>query len=329
MRNAWRNAGAYVALAVAVLVFAAKTPQFRQPSNLLNVLDQSVEIAVVAVGTTAVILTAGIDLSVGSVAALSAFLGAWVMTLHPHALGGFAGSAGGGILTALLVGAAVGAINGVAVTKAHLPPFIATLGTMSAVRGLSFVVSGGAPIASGIPPGYLVTARNLISIPSAGGTPVDLTYAVLVMAGIYAAGYLILARTRTGRAIYAIGGNETSARLSGLPVDRIVLGVYVAAGVLAAVGGLVETATVGAAVPEAGQDLELNAIAAAVIGGASLSGGRGSLAGTFAGALLMRLIQNGLNLNLVDSNWQRVVIGCIIMVAVAFDEFQKRRSVRV
>ncbi|HZO89035.1 MAG TPA: ABC transporter permease [Chthonomonadaceae bacterium] len=328
MRNLWRNAGAYIALVVVTLIFAIRQPEFRQPSNLLNILDQSVEIAVVAAGMTAIILTGGIDLSVGSIAALAPFLGAWVMTTQGGALGGFAGTALAGLLVALGVGALVGAVNGLSITKTFLPPFIATLGTMSIVRGLAFVVSHGTGISSGLPEGYTITARNLISVPTANGSSVNLTLAVLVMLVVYVVGQLILSRTQVGRAIYAIGGNEMAARLSGLRVDRIKLSVYIVGGFLAAVGGLVETAMVGAAVPQAGIDLELNAIAAVVIGGTSLMGGRGNLAGTFAGALLMRLIRNGLNLLDVDSNWQKVAIGAIIMIAVAFDEYQKRRSLR-
>ena len=328
MRTAWRNAGAYIALAVVIIVFAIIQPQFRQPSNLLNILDQSVEISVVAVGMTAVILTAGIDLSVGSIAALSAFLAAWVMTHEAHALGGLAGTALAGFVIALATGAAAGLCNGLAITRLRVPPFIVTLGAMSILRGLVLVASHGTGIGSRIPPFFEVTARNLISIRSSNGFETNLTMAIIVMAVIYVIGHIVLTRTAVGRSIYAIGGNEAAARLSGLPVDRILLGVYVSAGVLAAVGGIIEAATVGAAVPDAGTDLELNAIAAVVIGGTSLFGGQGSLAGTFAGALLMRTISNGLNLTNVDSNWQRVTIGGVIILAVAFDEFQKRRRLR-
>jgi ribose/xylose/arabinose/galactoside ABC-type transport system permease subunit len=328
MRTLWRNAGAYIALVVVILIFAVRLPEFRQPSNLLNLLDQSVEIAVVAVGMTAIILTGGIDLSVGSLAALAPFLGAWLITTHPTVLGGLGGTALGGILLALLVGAAVGAINGLAITRMRLPPFIATLGMMSIVRGMSFLVSHGSGISAGLPRGYKFTAHNLISLRMANGSNTNLTMAILVMLAVFAIGYVILSRTHVGRAIYAIGGNEMAARLSGLNVDRVKLGVYIAGGLLAALGGLIEVGTVGGAVPDAGKDLELNAIAAAVIGGTSLSGGRGSLAGTFAGALLMQTISNGLILSGVDSNWQRVAIGAVIMAAVAFDEFQKRRTRR-
>jgi ribose transport system permease protein len=332
-RDLWRNAGAYVALAVVVLIFAILSPEFRRPSNLLNVLDQSVEIAIVAVGMTAIIVTAGIDLSVGSVAALAPFLGAWVMTQRGWLFGGFAGTAVAGLLVALGIGAIAGAINGLAITKAHLPPFIATLGMMSALRGLSFVLSHGTGISSGLPKGYLATARNIsifghvASFTTADGGTVNFTVAILVMAAVFAAGYLVLTRSKIGRHIFAIGGNDAAARLSGVPVDRVIFLVYVAGGLLAALGGIVECATVGSAVPDAGIGLELNVIAAVVIGGTSLSGGRGSLAGTFAGALLMKVISNGLHFfNQVDSNWQSVVIGVVIMVAVAFDEFQKRRA---
>src|SRR5581483_8806381 len=200
MRNLWRNAGAYIALVVVTLIFAIRQPEFRQPSNLLNILDQSVEIAVVAAGMTAIILT-------GSIAALAPFLGAWVMTTQGGALGGFAGTALAGLLVALGVGALVGAVNGLSITKTFLPPFIATLGTMSIVRGLAFVVSHGTGISSGLPEGYTITARNLISVPTANGSSVNLTLAVLVMLVVYVVGQLILSRTQVGRAIYAIGGN--------------------------------------------------------------------------------------------------------------------------
>ena len=330
MRNLWRNAGAYIALLIVTLIFAAIQPEFRQPSNLLNILDQSVRVAVVAVGMTAIILTGGIDLSVGSVAALSPFLAASFMAARndppSHAL----------VLTLLGlgitmgIGALVGAVNGLAITKAYLPPFIATLGMMIIVRGLAYIVSHGASIRKhDIPPGFLSTAGHIFSLQNSHGASANLTWAVLVMVVVFLIGHLALSRTTVGRAIYAIGGNEQAARLSGLPVDRIKIGVYLAGGMLAALGGLVEAASVGTVAPQAGDNLELDAIAAVVIGGTSLTGGRGSLAGTFAGALLMRVIRNGLNIINVDSNWQRVAIGSIIVVAVAFDEIQKRRSKRI
>jgi len=329
MRNLWRNAGAYIALVVVTLIFSLIRPEFRQPSNLLNILDQSVRVAVVAVGMTAIILTGGIDLSVGSLAALAPFLGAWVMTVHPEALGGWGGSVAVGLLITLGVGALVGAVNGLAITKAYLPPFIATLGMMIIARGLAFIVSHGSGIRKhDIPAGFLTTAGHIFPNQPFNSPLANLTWAVLLMIVVFVIGHLVLSRTAMGRAIYAIGGNEQAARLSGLPVDRIKIGIYIAGGVLAALGGLVEAASVGTVAPQAGDNLELDAIAAVVIGGTSLTGGRGSLAGTFAGALLMRVIRNGLNITNVDSNWQRVAIGTIIVVAVAFDEIQKRRTKR-
>ena len=323
MKNLWRNAGAYIALIAVTHLFTAIQPEFRTASNLFNILDQSVRIGIVAVGMTAIILTGGIDLSVGSVAALAPFL-ACVMMNGSH--GGFFAGALAGLVATLGIGAITGAISGLSITRAYLPPFIATLGMMSVVRGLVYIFSKGAGINEGIPAAYLVTGQNLLSIPSKTGPTINLTWAVLLMVVVFIIGHFFLAKTKTGRAIYAIGGNEQAARLSGLNVDRIKLGVYIAGGVLAALGGLIETASVGSATPQAGSDLELDAIAAVVIGGTSLTGGRGNLAGTFAGVLLMRVIRNGLNLTNVDSNWQRVAIGGIIMVAVGFDEIQKRRA---
>ena len=324
MRDLWRNAGAYIALIFVTALFAVLTPEFRQPSNLLNVLDQSVRIGIVAVGMTAIIITGGIDLSVGSIAALAPFLAASYMASHggPHANQLVLALLG--LLITVLVGAVCGTVSGLTITRAYLPPFIATLGMMSIVRGLAYILSKGTGINEGIPAGYTITGQSLVSM-GTGHAVASLTWAVLVMLVVFVIGHLILTRSRVGRAIYAIGGNEQAARLSGLNVNGIKLGVYLVGGVLAALAGLVETASVGVAAPQAGSDLELDAIAAVVIGGTSLSGGRGNLAGTFAGVLLMRLIRNGLNLVNVDSNWQRVAIGAIIMVAVGFDEIQKRR----
>ncbi len=226
MRNLWRNAGAYIALLVVILIFAVKLPEFRQPSNLLNVLDQSVEIAVVAVGMTAIILTGGIDLSVGSVAALAPFLGAWVMTKHPAWFGGLASSAAFGIAVALFVGATAGALNGLAITWFRLPPFIATLGMMSIVRGIAFLVSKGSGISSGLPPAYKFTASNLVSVTTSDGSRSSLTAAVLVMVVVFVVGHLILTRSRIGRSIYATGGNEIATLLSGVDVERVKIVVY-------------------------------------------------------------------------------------------------------
>lgn len=325
MRDIWRNAGAYIALLVVTAIFAILTPEFRQPSNLLNVLDQSVRIGIVAVGMTAIIITGGIDLSVGSIAALAPFLAALYMAGHSGPNSNPQLLALVGLLITVGVGAVCGGVSGLTITRAYLPPFIATLGMMSIVRGLAYILSKGTGINEGIPPAYTLTGQSLVSIRNGDSTS-SLTWAVVLMALVFIVGHLILTRTRVGRAIYAIGGNETAARLSGLNVNGIKLGVYVVGGLLAALSGLVETASVGVAAPQAGSDLELDAIAAVVIGGTSLSGGKGNLAGTFAGVLLMRLIRNGLNLVNVDSNWQRVAIGTIIMVAVGFDEIQKRRS---
>lgn len=329
MRTLWRNAGAYIALAVVTIIFAILLPEFRQPSNVLNVLDQSARVAVIAVGMTAIILTGGIDLSVGSIAALAPFLGAWVMVHFGGAAGGFMGSALVGLVVAFSVGGLVGAFNGLAITKAYLPPFIATLGMMIVARGLVYILSGGTGIRKrDIPAGYLATAGNIFSFQGTNSSTVSLTWAVIVMLAVFVAGYFVLTKTAIGRAIYAIGGNEQASRLSGLRVDRIKLGVYIACGMLAALAGLIEAASDATVAPQAGDNLELDAIAAVVIGGTSLSGGKGNLAGTFAGALLMRVIRNGLNIANVDSNWQRVVIGAIIIIAVGFDEIQKRRRLK-
>ena len=264
-------------------------------------------VAILAFGMTFVIVTAGIDLSVGSVAALGAVVSAY----------SFASLNLPGILTlvvGLLIGAAAGAISGLSIAYGKLPSFIATLAMMSVARGLTLVVSNGTPI---------TTSKSVSFMGgSLGGFPVPIL--AMVVAGVVC--WFILTRTVLGRSMYAIGGNEEAARLSGLPVKRILVIVYALSGLFAGLAGMVLAGRLSSAGPQAGVGYELDAIAAVVIGGASLAGGSGRATGTLVGAILLAVIRNGLNILNVSSFWQQVVIGLVIALAVGFDVLRRKTS---
>jgi len=314
-RSLWRDAGVYAVLIALYVLIAALEPSFRGWANLRNVLTQIAMVAIVAVGMTYVILTAGIDLSVGSVAALSACVAAVLVAHH-----GWSG--GGGVALTLVLGTVLGLLNGVAISAVGLPPFIATLALMVMARGLAFVVSGGGAIYN-LPPAFLWAGSGNIAanVPLIEKLPAMLVLMLL----FFVAGHIVLARTRLGRYVYSVGSNEEASRLSGVPTGRVKIACYAFCGFLSGLAGLLYTGYVGAAEPTIGDGLELDVIAAVVIGGTSLSGGQGNLPGTFAGALLIGLVRNGLNLMQVNSNYQRVAIGAIIFVAVMIDMLQKRR----
>jgi ribose/xylose/arabinose/galactoside ABC-type transport system permease subunit len=293
-------------VALCLLLWAA-TPHFLTVSNLLNVLEQTSINAIVAVGMTLVIISGGIDLSVGSVLAVSGIALARALEAGlpaPVAIG-----------LALIVGSCAGLINGLLVSYGRLPPFIATLGMMSVARGAALMLAEGRPI-SGFGEGFraLATSRVLM-IPSP----------VIITAVIYILAHFVLSRTVFGRATYAIGGNEEAARLSGVPVWFHKTMVYGVAGLTSAAAAVILTARLNSAQPTAGTMYELDAIAATVIGGTSLLGGEGTLMGALIGALIMGVLRNGLNLLNVSSFFQQVVIGVVIIVAVLIDMSLKRR----
>ncbi len=302
-----RQLGTLAGLAGLCVLLTILTPHFLTVSNLLNVLEQTSINAIVAVGMTFVIVSGGIDLSVGSIVALAgvALAGAlqqgWpVAAAVPLALG---------------VGAACGLVNGLLVTAGRLPPFIATLGMMSVARGLALMLAEGRPI-SGFDEGFRAVATGRLAMVPAS---------VLVMLGTYAVAHLVLARTVFGRHVYAIGGNEEASRLSGVPVRRDKTAVYAVSGACAGLASVVLTARLNSAQPTAGVMYELDAIAATVIGGTSLLGGQGTLGGALVGALIMGVLRNGLNLLNVSAFFQQVVIGVVIIAAVLVDTALKRR----
>jgi ribose transport system permease protein len=302
-----RQLGTFAGLLALCVVLWAATPHFLTVSNLLNVLEQTSINAIVAVGMTYVIISGGIDLSVGSVLAVAGI--ALALALE----GGLPAPAAIGI--ALATGTVCGLANGVLITLGRLPPFIATLGMMSVARGAALMLAEGRPI-SGFSEGFraLATAR-VVMVPAP----------VLLTAVVYLVAHFVLVRTVFGRATYAIGGNEEAARLSGVHVQFHKTAVYGVAGLTSAVAAILLTARLNSAQPTAGTMYELDAIAATVIGGTSLLGGEGTLVGALIGALIMGVLRNGLNLLNVSSFFQQVVIGAVIIGAVLIDMSLKRR----
>lgn len=301
------NNGALVGLIALCIALFIATPYFLTVTNLLNVGIQAATVAILAFGMTFVIVTAGIDLSVGSVAALGAMVSAYMFST--------AGLPGWlTLLIGLGVGALAGAICGMATAWGKIPSFIATLAMMSIARGLTLVISQGSPIETA--PSVNFFGGDI------AGFPVPII--MMVIAGLLC--WFILERTVLGRSMYAIGGNLEAARLSGLPVKRIQIAVFALSGFFAAWAGMVMAGRLESAQPQAGTGYELDAIAAVVIGGASLSGGQGKATGTLVGAILLAVIRNGLNLLNVSSFWQQIVIGLVIALAVGFDVFRNKTA---
>ena len=301
------NHGALVGLIILCIALFIATPVFLTVPNIINIGIQAAVVAIMAFGMTFVIVTSGIDLSVGSVAALSAMVSAWMFS--NVGLPGWLT-----LIIGLLIGLLAGAASGLAIAYGKLPAFIATLAMMSVARGLPLVISGGTPVAT----------SGAVNHLGADLGPIPVPVIMLALAGVVC--WFILSRTVLGRSLYAIGGNEEAARLSGIPVRRILVAVYALAGLFAGLAGLVLAGRLSSAQPQAGLGYELDAIAAVVIGGASLSGGSGKASGTFIGAVLLAVIRNGLNILNVSSFWQQVVIGCVIALAVGFDVFRSKKE---
>ncbi|HTX66673.1 MAG TPA: ribose ABC transporter permease [Opitutaceae bacterium] len=304
--NHARQFGTLAVLLVLGGAISLCTPHFLTVANLLNVAQQTVVNALVAAGLTFVIISGGIDLSVGSILAL-----AGIVMAHALRTGWPAPLA---VLAGLAVGAGCGAVNGGLVAFGRLPPFIATLGMMSVARGGALLASDGRPVSGFSAPFRWLATGEVAAVPAS----------VLLLLVVYAAAHFTLQRTKFGRYAFAIGGSEEAALLSGVPVRRYQVGFYAAGGGLAALAAVVLTARLNSAQPIAGLGYELDAIAAAVIGGTSLMGGQGSIVGTLLGAFIMGVLRNGLNLLGVSSFVQQVVIGAVIIAAVLFDVALKR-----
>tara|TARA_B100001093_G_scaffold143520_2_gene136038 strand:+ start:909 stop:2249 length:1341 start_codon:yes stop_codon:yes gene_type:complete len=290
-------------------------PNFLKASNLLNVANQIAVIAILAIGMTLVIITAGIDLSVGSLIAFSAVLATWTIR---EWTGGVDASVFGmtvGCALAMLASGGLGLFSGAMVAYFNVPPFVASLGMMMVASGLAYMLSGGLSIYQ-LPASFDWLGRG----DDLGGIP----NAVTLMAVLYIAAHLLMSRTTIGRHVYAVGGNPEAARLSGVPVKRILLWVYASSGVLAGLGGIVMASQFRSGDPKYGLMYELYVIAAVVVGGTSLSGGRGKIFGTLIGAFIIAVIQNGMNLTGVQSYTQKVVLGMVLLTAVLLDMLKKR-----
>jgi ribose transport system permease protein len=316
-RAVWRGIvgrqefGVLLILLVMMSFLALYTDTFLKATNLSNILRDFSWIAIAAFGECMVIITAGIDLSVGSLMGLSGLITAMLFARQapiPVAVVG-------GLLTGLIVGLA----NGLMITKGKLPPFIATLGTYLMARGLCYGLSGGWPVRD-LPSAFNSLGRGVIHI---GNFEVPLPFLFMAIFAVLVSAYL--SRTVWGYRIYAVGGNETATGLSGINTDRVKIMVYSLGGFLAAVGGILMTARLGVAAPTAGQGYELDVIAAAVVGGTSLMGGEGTILGALIGAFVMQVLRNGLVLTGVSAYWLQALQGFVIVVAIMLDQLRKRR----
>ncbi|MBS1252084.1 MAG: Ribose import permease protein RbsC [Anaerolineales bacterium] len=293
-------------------LLSVATDTFLTSTNVFNMLRAFSWIAIAAFGETLVILTAGIDLSVGSNMALSGLGAALLLT------NGFPVPVA--VLGGLLAGGIVGMANGLLVTRFRLPAFIATLGTMSVARGITFGATGGWPVRK-LPKGFNMLGQ--LDVPL-GLWQVPLPVIVMVVLAVLVS--LFLSRTVRGRHIYAVGGDEEASRVSGIDTDWVKVFVYTSSGLLTGVGGILMTARLGVAAPTAATGYELDIIAAVVIGGVSLFGGEGTILGVLIGAALMQTIRTGLNLLGFPTYWQPAAIGAVIILAIMFDQWRKRRE---
>ncbi|WHZ05933.1 ribose ABC transporter permease RbsC [Neobacillus sp. YX16] len=303
MNAVTQKLGPLLGLIILVVIVSILNPSFLEPLNILNLLRQVAINALIAFGMTFVILTGGIDLSVGAILALSSALTAGMMVsgIDPIIA----------IIIGCILGGLMGTVNGLFVTKGKMAPFIATLATMTIFRGLTLVYTGGNPI-TGLGDNYLFQLFGrgyFLGIPVPAITMI-LTFGVL---------FIILHKTPFGRKTYAIGGNEKAALISGIKVPKVKIMIYSLSGMLAALAGAILTSRLNSAQPTAGTSYELDAIAAVVLGGTSLSGGKGRIFGTLIGALIIGTLNNGLNLLGVSSFYQMVVKGIVILIAVLLD----------
>lgn len=309
-RELLSRSGPLGGLILLCVVMSFLSPFFFTFNNLFNVGTQIAVIAILAFGQTFVIVSGGIDLSVGSVLGLSGIVFGWATAVAGQPLPV-------ALALGLGAGAAAGLTNGLLITLGNLPPFIATLAMLSAARGLALVISNGRPLNPIPEPIRALGSGDLFGI-----VPLP----VILMLVMWAITVGVLRSTYPGRCMYAIGGNEEAARLSGINVFNQKLFIYTLSGLFAAVAGILLTARLASSQPQAGFTFELDAIAAVVIGGASLAGGVGSGTGTLIGALILGVLRNGLNLLNVSAFWQQVVIGAVIALAVMTDTLRRRRK---
>jgi ribose/xylose/arabinose/galactoside ABC-type transport system permease subunit len=289
-------------LLLLMAVMAILTPQFLTPTNLTNVLRQTSMVIIVACAATMIMISGGLDISVGGVLALTGVVAAKLATMgYPLGLA---------ILIGVLTGALIGTINGFLIVGLKITPVIATLGTMSVARGLAFLISGGRAVVTGLPPGFRLPGRSYV-----GPIPTP----VIIMAVVFVIFYFLLNHTLLGKYTYAIGGNKETARLSGVPVSRSQFVLYVLGGLMTGVAGIIMASRLASGQPDVGYGFEFDVIVAVVLGGTSLAGGEGSVVGTLIGALIVGVLANGLNLLGVHTFYQLVLQGVVLIFAVLLD----------
>lgn len=309
-RKPWPQIGIGVALLGEIFLFALLSPHFLTADNLLNVSLQVSITAIIAVGMTFVILTNGIDLSVGSLVAIVGVVTTSMMRLPLPLSAVFLVA----ISTGLLIGVASGSVAGFIITRFRITPFIVTLALMTILRGGAFIYTQGRPVWE-IPEEFKALASNRFA-----GIPMP----TLIMVLVYIIAHVALTRTRFGRHVFAVGGNPEAARLAGIRTDRVLVQVYVLCGALTALSGILLASRLSSGQPNAGLMYELDVIASVVVGGTSLNGGRGSIIGTFIGSMLIAVLRNGLNLLDVESYVQQVVVGVVILLAVMADQWRRK-----
>lgn len=308
---------AFAALIVLIVVFSLASPNFLQFNNVIGILLATAVNGVLALGVTYVIITGGIDLSIGTVMTFSAvmtgvFITFWQLPVPVGLLGG------------ILTGALAGFVNGVVIARMRIPPFIATLGMMYIAKGLSLVISGLKPIYFNGTPEFRQIAMGSVAGSIIPG--LDIPNAVFILFGAAIIASFILGRTILGRYTFALGSNEEATRLSGVNTRSWKIAVYTLCGTFAGLGGVLMAARLNSAQPALGQGYELDAIAAVVIGGTSLSGGEGTILGTIIGAFVMSVLVNGLRMLSVPQEWQTVVTGAIVILAVYLDIIRRRAN---
>lgn len=304
----FRQLGILIVLAIMFVVFSIGSSYFLTVSNMISILQQAAIKGTIAIGMTLVIITAGIDLSVGSITGLSAAVAATIMVKNG------ADGIPTAIAAAIAIGFICGFINGELISRLKLQPFLVTMGTLSLYRGIEYIYTGAVTV-RGLPPVFSTTMNawnDKVPIP------------VIVMLIVLAVVYLVIKYTKWGRYVYAIGGNEEATRLSGVNVNRVRIATYTLMGVICAIAGILYLGRIGSADANTGTGYEMDAIAAAAIGGASLAGGKGNLVGTILGAILLAALQNGLTLLKVQSFYQTAATGLIIIIAVIIDRFTNR-----
>ncbi len=302
--------GPAIILAIEIFLFSQLSPYFFTSENILNVSLQLSISAIIAAGMTFVILTSGIDLSVG---ALVAFTGVITTSVVKSSLP-LSVSLPLAILAGLLIGVVSGTFAGICVTRFSITPFIATLALMTIFRGAAYIYTDGRPIWE-LPPEFgLIASGRFLGIP----------IPTIIMVLVFIAAYVVLHWTRFGRYVYAVGGNKEAARLAGINTNRVLMGVYIICGTLTSLSGILLAARINSGQPNAGLMYELDVIAAVVVGGTSLSGGRGTIVGTLVGAVLIGVLRNGLNLLDVNSYVQQVVVGFVILLTVMMDQTRRK-----